>query len=118
MDETTQQNAAVVEETTSAAQSMRDQAVELQRQLEAFKINRSEDHRGNQAHVGNPLVKREAQHLGANPAVKLAAHTGGLNPAFRRAAPAAKPVETKEAVGVGESYGKDRRRKEDEFGEF
>lgn len=109
LDETTQQNAALVEETSSAAQSMKEQAVELQRLVEAFKINQSEDHRGSQAHVSKPLVKREAQHLGANPVVK---------PAPGRAAPAAKPGETREAVGVSASDGKDRRQKEDEFGEF
>lgn len=38
MDEGTQQNAALVEETTSASQSMKDQAKELMRQIEIFKI--------------------------------------------------------------------------------
>lgn len=39
MDQTAQQNAALVEETTSAAQSMRDQAKELMRQVELFKVD-------------------------------------------------------------------------------
>ena len=38
MDETTQQNAALVEEAASASQSMKDQAEELMRQVEQFKI--------------------------------------------------------------------------------
>jgi methyl-accepting chemotaxis protein len=38
MDETTQQNAALVEETTSAAQSMKEQAKELLRQVDTFKV--------------------------------------------------------------------------------
>jgi methyl-accepting chemotaxis protein len=38
MDQTTQQNVGVVEETASAAQAMRDQADELQRQVQVFKI--------------------------------------------------------------------------------
>lgn len=40
MDETTQQNAALVEETTSASQSMRSQAAELLRRMALFKIQR------------------------------------------------------------------------------
>jgi PAS domain S-box-containing protein len=40
MDETTQQNAALVEETTSASQSMRSQAAELLRRMAFFKIKR------------------------------------------------------------------------------
>ncbi|MFO0775888.1 MAG: methyl-accepting chemotaxis protein [Nitrospiraceae bacterium] len=39
MDEGTQQNAALVEETTSASQSMTEQAKELSRQVVAFKVN-------------------------------------------------------------------------------
>jgi methyl-accepting chemotaxis protein len=39
MDETTQQNAALVEETTSAAQSMKEQAKELTRQMAVFKVS-------------------------------------------------------------------------------
>lgn len=38
MDETTQQNAALVEEATSASQSMKEQAGELMRQVAAFKL--------------------------------------------------------------------------------
>ncbi len=40
MDETTQQNAALVEETTSASQSMRSQATELLRRMALFKIQK------------------------------------------------------------------------------
>lgn len=40
MEETTQQNAALVEETTSASQSMRSQAAELLRRMALFKIQR------------------------------------------------------------------------------
>ncbi|MCS6896656.1 MAG: methyl-accepting chemotaxis protein, partial [Nitrospira sp.] len=39
MDDTTQQNAALVEQLTSASQSMKDQAQELLRQVEEFKIS-------------------------------------------------------------------------------
>jgi len=39
MDETTQQNAALVEEATSASQSMKEQAKELMTQVASFKMN-------------------------------------------------------------------------------
>ena len=42
MDQTTQQNAALVEETTAASQSMRAQAQALMKQVKSFKINVSE----------------------------------------------------------------------------
>jgi methyl-accepting chemotaxis protein len=38
MDETTQQNAALVEEATSASQSMKEQAKELMSQVASFKM--------------------------------------------------------------------------------
>ncbi len=41
MDQTTQRNVGVVEETANAAQSMQDQASELQQQVQAFKIAES-----------------------------------------------------------------------------
>jgi methyl-accepting chemotaxis protein len=41
MDETTQQNSALVEETAAAAQALRDQADTLERAVSAFKINAS-----------------------------------------------------------------------------
>ena len=44
MDETTQQNAALVEETTSASQSMKDQAKELMSQMDVFVVNSSGGH--------------------------------------------------------------------------
>jgi methyl-accepting chemotaxis protein len=41
MDETTQQNSALVEQTAAAAQTMREQADTLERAVSAFKINAS-----------------------------------------------------------------------------
>jgi len=115
MDDATQQNAALVEETTSAAQSMKEQAVELLRQVETFKVSVTEGQTtGHSAHQ----VKRDVAHSMPKPSVKPVAHANAPKQASRRAAPAPKPGETKEAVGVGESNGKDRRRTEDEFGEF
>jgi len=115
MDDATQQNAALVEETTSAAQSMKEQAVELLRQVETFKVSVTEGHTtGHNAHQ----VKRDVAHSMPKPSVKPVDHANAPKQASRRAAPAPKPGETKEAVGVSESDGKDRRRTEDEFGEF
>ena len=42
MDETTQQNAALVEETTSASQSLKQQATELRQRVLRFKIEATE----------------------------------------------------------------------------
>jgi methyl-accepting chemotaxis protein len=115
MDDATQQNAALVEETTSAAQSMKEQAVELLRQVETFKVSDTEGHTtGHSAHQ----VKRDVAHSMPKPLVKPVDHAYAPKQASRRAAPAPKPAETKEAVGVDASNGKDRRRTEDEFGEF
>ena len=115
MDDATQQNAALVEETTSAAQSMKEQAVELLRQVETFKVNVTEGHT-----TGHSVrqVKRDVAHSMPKPLVKPVDHANAPKQASRWAAPAPKPGETKEAVGVDASNGKDRRRTEDEFGEF
>ncbi len=43
MDQTTQQNAALVEEATSASQSMKEQAKELLHQVEIFKIGETRE---------------------------------------------------------------------------
>ena len=116
MDDTTQQNAALVEETTSAAQSMKEQAVELLRQVDAFKVGVTGGHAiGHGAHE----VKRDVAHTMPKPSVKPMAHAGGPKQASRVTAPALIPGETKnEAAGVGESNGKNRCRTEAEFGEF
>ena len=115
MDDATQQNAALVEETTSAAQSMKEQAVELLRQVETFKVSDTEGHTtGHSAH----RVKLDVAHSMPKPLVKPVDHANAPKQASRRAASAPKPGETKEAVGVDASNGKDRRRTEDEFGEF
>jgi len=115
MDDATQQNAALVEETTSAAQSMKEQAVELLRQVETFKVSVTDGHTTGHSAL---QVKRDVAHSMPKPLVKPVDHANAPKQASRRAAPAPKPAETKEAVGVDASNGKDRRRTEDEFGEF
>ena len=77
MDETTQQNSALVEQTAAAAQTMRDQADTLERAVSAFKINAS-------AAVYVPPPR---------PAARSAAVT--VLPKTPRARPAAKPAPQK-----------------------
>jgi len=115
MDDTTQQNAALVEETTSAAQSMKEQAAELLRQVEVFKIGVTDGYA-----IGHSAdqVKRDVAHGMPKPSVKPVAHANAPKPTFRGVAPATKLGETKETVGVGKSSGMDRLRTADEFGEF
>jgi len=43
IDETTQQNAALVEEAAAASQSLNEQAAELEKLVNAFKINSNQD---------------------------------------------------------------------------
>lgn len=89
--------------------------MELLRQVETFKVNVTEGHTtGHSAHQ----VTRDVAHSMPKPSVKPVAYANTPKQASRRAAPAPKRGETKEAVGVDASNGKDRRRTEDEFGEF
>ncbi len=57
MDETTQQNAALVEETTGASQSMKEQAKDLMHQIEVFKTVQPHDRRAD--HV---MTKPKSMH--------------------------------------------------------
>jgi methyl-accepting chemotaxis protein len=65
MDQTTQQNAALVEETTAASQSMRAQSQALMKQVKGFRINVS-----------------EAQKAAMPPVAELRAHTAKTIHAF------------------------------------
>jgi methyl-accepting chemotaxis protein len=104
MDETTQQNAALVEETTSASQSMKDQARELTSQMEAFIVGSVE----NQAPTRVPA--------GAKSQVK--AVTAAPKPGLKKPGVSGKPGEAKQPVGVSAGNGHDRRKKDDDFEEF
>ena len=105
MDETTQQNAALVEETTSASQSMKDQAKELMSQMDVFVVNASEDHAS--ARTATPSARTVAK-----PAV------GVTKPGLKKPSFSARPVETKKPVGVAAGNGHDRHKKDDDFEEF
>lgn len=77
LDETTQQNAALVEENTAAAQSLVDQANELERLVSFFALDESEAEEGARAADGAVVqspVKQEVKE--AKPEKKAAASNG------------------------------------------
>ena len=105
MDETTQQNAALVEEATSASQSMKEQARALMHQVGSFKVTVN------------------GQKSSARPAVAPVTH----KPSITSPKPVKKPLFKKpevshttvlEPVGVASGNGKDRRQKDSDFEEF
>lgn len=104
MDETTQQNAALVEETTSASQSMKDQAKELMSQMEMFVVGSA----------GAPVPSRVP--AGAHSPAKPVAAAPKLG--LKKPAVAGKPQEAKQPTGVAAGNGHDRRKKDDDFEEF
>jgi methyl-accepting chemotaxis protein len=124
MDQTTQQNAALVEETTSASQCLTGQAKELMGMVASFKIKVNEEEKAKMPTVasvrrataeaihtvyGEPepagtreahLVKREASGSGTHDGSRPTVHAH------------------QEPVGVAAGNGKDRRAKDEEFEEF
>jgi len=107
MDETTQQNAALVEEATSASQSMKEQARELMGQVASFQLVQMEQEQRQRPSAVQTARKPVAPSAG--PVRK---------PLFNKPAVTAKRAEVKEAAAVGASNGKDRRQKDSEFEEF
>jgi len=105
MDQTTQQNAALVEETTAASQSMREQSKALMKQVKSFKLNVSE---GQKAAMAPVAMFRE------NTAKTIHAIFGEEeSDAASRPRPS-KAERREQPAGVGQ----DRRRMEEEFEEF
>ena len=107
MDETTQQNAALVEEATSASQSMKEQARELMSQVASFQLAQTGQERSQRPSAA-PGVHRPSA-LSAGPVKK---------PLLNKPVPMAKRAEAKEPVSVNAGNGKDRRHKDSEFEEF
>ncbi|WP_043482083.1 methyl-accepting chemotaxis protein [Janthinobacterium sp. HH01] len=88
MDQTTQQNSALVEQTAAAAQTLRDQADKLEQVVSAFKINAS--------HVAHKAPARPA----ARAVVAVAAAPKAPRPKVAaKAAPAAAPKKLKTSAG-------------------
>ncbi|MBI3808642.1 MAG: HAMP domain-containing protein [Nitrospirae bacterium] len=110
MDQTTQQNAALVEETTAASQSMRAQAQALMKQVKGFRINVTEEMKA----VMPPVAE-----LRADTAKTIHAFYG--EPESEAAVAQQRPSKAprrKEPVGVAAGTGQERRHQEQEFEEF
>jgi methyl-accepting chemotaxis protein len=105
MDETTQQNAALVEETTSASQSLKAQAQALLRQVSIFKVNET----GTALQRAAPVSSEQAHAAHAKVDTAVRPHVGK---------PAIQPAEHPKPVGVGGDNGHDRRHHERDFEEF
>jgi methyl-accepting chemotaxis protein len=107
MDETTQQNAALVEEATSASQSMKEQATELMRQVASFQMTSG----GQESHA-----RSSAAPTAHRPSFTLAG--SAKKPMFKKPAAPSKAEAHQELAGVAVGNGKDRRQKDSEFEEF
>jgi methyl-accepting chemotaxis protein len=103
MDQTTQQNVGVVEQTANVAQAMRDQASQLQQQVQAFKINET---------CESPSVKREALRTREAGSVKREASESRTKHASRTTLYAGKPV------GATVQHDQGHHGSNDSFGEF
>lgn len=112
MDQTTQQNAALVEETTAASQSMRQQAAELLAQVAFFKTAQG-------ANSPSPTSTHARPQSCVSPAQKAdkqiharEMHSNGPASKTQSSGPAPEPV------GVGAGTHTDSPRKDDFFEEF
>jgi methyl-accepting chemotaxis protein len=110
MDQTTQQNAALVEETTAASQSMREQSKALMRQVKSFKLNVSEAKKAALA----PVVDLRANTAKTIHAIYGEEESGADS---SRTSPS-KAERRDQPAGVASGNGQDRRRMEEEFEEF
>jgi methyl-accepting chemotaxis protein len=107
MDETTQQNAALVEEATSASQSMKEQARELMSQVVSFQLTQTRQEQSQWPSAAPTVYKPNALSAGS---VK--------KPMFKKPAAPSKAEAHQELAGVAVGNGKDRRQKDSEFEEF
>ncbi|MGE0473035.1 MAG: hypothetical protein AB7P17_05330, partial [Nitrospirales bacterium] len=111
MDQGTQQNAALVEQATSASQSMAQQAQDLLRQVEFFKV---------QAEVGR-ITGAEArmkapsfvQTQSPRPMSSQPSHS--ISSVSRSGSEKHASTQKKEAVGVGSSTANGHKKVEDDF---
>ncbi len=115
LDETTQNNAALVEQTAAAAQSMKDQAAELLREVETFKISGEEEHG---AQRGEWQFGRGLSGMSSGLSRRAGSHTLSAPSVGRQTEHAVKFGEQKEPVGVTSDNDRNRRGKEDEYVEF
>jgi methyl-accepting chemotaxis protein len=106
MDQTTQQNVGVVEQTANVAQAMRDQASQLQQQVQVFKISQ-----GHQAERVPVLPSRTV-----TPMVRPVAHEGGRTTSKKSVA--ATPVARTVPVGATVQHDQRHHGSNDSFEEF
>ncbi|MFO0778706.1 MAG: methyl-accepting chemotaxis protein [Nitrospira sp.] len=110
MDETTQRNATLIEETTSAAQSMKDQAKDLLRLVEVFKVAPTTGRASSPS-----AVRGDVLYLVPKPPAKSAVpnngQRAGANASINRA-------QDKVPVALAVGNEKDRWRKTEEFESF
>ena len=106
MDQTTQQNVSVVEETAHAAQSMMDQASELQKHVQVFKIDPARHG------VSLPVMPS----VTVKPIAKRVARDGGRTAS--RTSGAVAPTVRQEPVGAAAGNNKGYPAVEDGFEEF
>jgi methyl-accepting chemotaxis protein len=106
LDQMTQQNAALVEESAAAAESLREQAVKLSQSMQVFRIAGQ----GGVAHAASPAAKATqaprptpapAPAAAAKPAARPA--PAASSPAPRAAAPAASPAPRAAATATADS---------------
>ncbi len=107
MDETTQQNVALVEQTTSAAQSMKEQAKGLLQQVAVFQVKTGERSGSPSVATSGSLTRRFSQ-----------PESGGKRQAKKSPRAGSSPTDGLTPVGVGAKRAKDHRSQGDEFEEF
>ncbi len=107
MDQGTQQNAALVEEATSASQSMKQQATELLNQVAFFKLEET----GHRQYAGGQRGS------GATPALASGKKSSAVIQPLQSVKAVSPPKSTTKSqpVSVGSSNGHDRRQRENDF---
>lgn len=117
MDETTQQNAALVEESASASENMQQQANHLQQLVAVFKVDSTQT--AAPARVASPNhPSGSGASLNKNGLAKIGKTASAPRQIVKQNAPAASSADAHELAGVAAGNGHERRRKEDDFEEF
>ncbi len=123
MDQSTQQNAALVEEVTAASQSMRAQSLALRKQVLSFRLSVTEEMK-----AAMPSVQKLRVETGKaitecyseperEPAIKPTTRTVKRE-AYQVKSASHTAVHAADPGGVGAGTGKDRRQMDEDFEEF
>lgn len=117
MDETTQQNAALVEESAAAAEGMQQQTAHLQQLVSVFKVNGHGT--GVTAQASAPKhVQTGATSLSKKVMSKIGKAAPSTHKSSKDSHSGALASDQPEPVGVSNGNGHDRRRQHDDFEEF